>query len=122
MRIKCLLVLIALFVLSSLGGAALADTSDITAEIRATQAEIQRLVAEKAEVRVKILAARAILADLRARRDQATDRDERQSLKAKLEHERAQRNALKARRDELRVKIAEAREHLDYLRQVKANS
>jgi len=121
MRIRILVVLIALFALRSLGGAALAQ-SDIKAEIRATKAYIQELVDEKAEVRVKLEAARAILADLRARRDQATDRDERQSLKAKLEHERAQRNALKARRDELRVKIAEAREHLDYLRQVKANS
>jgi len=122
MRIKFLLVLMMLFALTSLGGAALAQVADIKAEIRETKAEIQRLMAEKDEVRVKLVAARAILADLRMRRDQATDRDERQSLKEKLDHERTQRNALKARRDEIRVRIAEAREHLAYLRQVKANS
>lgn len=122
MRMKLFLPVLSLFVLSMLGGAALAQSMSIKQEIAYTKAEIQKLSIEKAEIRTQLEAARAILAELRMRRDQATDKDERKSIKAKLQQERAQKERLKERRDEVQARIDELREHVEYLKQVRANS
>lgn len=119
MRIA-IFVALALF-MSSLAGVALANGGDLKEEINQTRGQLKHLRSAKKQVRANILKANAILADLRARRDQASSKSERQSLKSKLSYERAVKSALKDQRDAIAARIAETLAHMKYLKQLRAN-
>lgn len=119
MRIAILMALA--LIISSLAGVALANGGQLKEEINQTKGQLKQLRIEKKDVRAKLLKANAILADLRARRDQASSKNERQSLKSKLSYERALKSALKDQRDAIAARITETKAHLDYLKQLRAN-